>query len=61
MGCMNPGNKVFQVLDETPAAEIGKSGENDESMWRRIWARQFQVGFTTDSITRDTKVLELGC
>jgi len=36
MGCMNPGNQVFQVLDGIPEVEIGKSGENNEIIQRRI-------------------------
>jgi len=62
IGCMNPGNEVFQVLDEQPEAEVGKSGENNEILRRRrIYARQLQEGPITDSFAVDIKVLELGC
>jgi len=57
MGRINPGNEVFQVLRVTPKVEIGKSGENNEIMRRRIWVRQFRVEFKAD----DAKVLKLGC
>jgi len=30
MRCVDPGNEVFHILDETPEVEVGKSGENNE-------------------------------
>ena len=45
MGCTNPGNQVFQVLDGIPEVEIDKSRENNEIIQRRIWAPQIRGGF----------------
>ena len=59
MRCVDPGNEVFHVLDETPEVEVGKSGEDNER--RGISTRQFCVRFSMDWNAVDIKVFELGC
>jgi len=54
--CVDPGNEVFHVLDESPKVEVGKSGENNER--RGISTRQFQEGFR---MAADIEVFKLGC
>jgi len=61
MGCMNPGNEVFHVLDETPEVEVGKGREDNEIERRGSFTRQFWVGSGVDWTAVDVKILKLGC
>jgi len=54
--CVNPGNEVLHILDETTDVEVGKGRENNER--RGMSSRQFWVGFRK---AVDIKVFELGC
>ena len=60
-GCMNPGNKIFQVLVRTLQVEIVKSREDNEIRWRdhRICASLILVKYIEGEV--DMKELEPSC